>query len=462
MRFGPHHLIPGVLRSLPALASNGRVTFQKTSSDPFSLHSASCYLASIICMSQHSKTSQASPNPQHIADLLNNHTADLSWQQAFYDDLHEHPELSHQEERTAAAIHAALQRFDVEVTTGIGGHGITAVMRNQATEETPTALMRADFDALFVDGNNMHACGHDMHTTALLGALAILDNLREHWAGTVIALFQPAEESSIGAKLMIEDDLIGKIPAPDVCLGQHVMPGRAGEVQTRRGPLMAGCDSIKVTIFGKSAHASMPHKSIDPTYTAAMIVTRLQAIVGREVAPDEFFVISVGTLRSGDTNNIIPDSAELVLNTRYYDEELAERVYAALKRVVQAEVDASGSTQEPVYHFYAHGEVVDNNDAVFNRVRRTFDATFGEQSVTAQRSTVSEDFTYLPKAWNVPYLFWFVGSTPRKLWDEAAERGTLDEDVPVNHQANFVPEYKPTVHATTLAGAGALLSFVAA
>lgn len=405
--------------------------------------------------------SRSQPSAQRIADLLATHTADLSWQQDFYDDLHANPELSHKEERTAAAIQAALQRFDVEVTTDIGGHGIVAVMRNEATADTPTALMRADFDALFVDGKNLHACGHDMHTAALLGALAILDNLREHWAGTVIALFQPAEESSIGAKLMIEDGLVDKIPAPDVCLGQHVMPGRAGEVQTRRGPLMAGCDSIKVTIFGKSAHASMPHKSIDPTYTAAMIVTRLQAIVGREVAPDEFFVISVGTLRSGDTNNIIPDSAELVLNTRYYDEELAERVYAALKRVVQAEVQASGSTKEPEFHFYAHGEVVDNNETIFDRVRGTFDATFGEHSVTAQRSTVSEDFTYLPKAWNVPYLFWFVGSTPRQLWDEAAARGTIDTDVPVNHQANFVPEYEPTVHATTLAGAGALLSFVA-
>lgn len=415
----------------------------------------------ITNMRQQPNLSMPQANPNHIAKLLATHTADLSWQQAFYDDLHANPELSHQEERTAAAIQAVLQRFDVEVTTGIGGHGIVAVMRNEATANTPTALMRADFDALFVDGKNLHACGHDMHTTALLGALAILENLREHWAGTVIALFQPAEESSIGAKLMIEDGLVDKIPAPDVCLGQHVMPGRAGEVQTRRGPLMAGCDSIKVTIFGKSAHASMPHKSIDPTYTAAMIVTRLQAIVGREVAPDEFFVISVGTLRSGDTNNIIPDRAELVLNTRYYNEELAERVYAALTRVVQAEVQASGSTKEPEFHFYAHGEVVDNNEAVFDRVRGTFDATFGKHSVTAQRSTVSEDFTYLPKAWNVPYLFWFVGSTPRQLWDEAAARGTIDADVPVNHQANFVPEYEPTVHATTLAGAGALLSFVA-
>ncbi len=125
-----------------------------------------------------SQKTQASA--QYVADLLATHNADLSWQQAFYDDLHEHPELSHQEERTAAAIQAALQRFDVEVTTGIGGHGIVAVMRNQPTEETFTALMRADFDALFVDGKNLHACGHDMHTTALLGALAILDNLRAH------------------------------------------------------------------------------------------------------------------------------------------------------------------------------------------------------------------------------------------------------------------------------------------
>ena len=146
----------------------------------------------------------------------------------------------------------------------------------------------------------------------------------------------------MGAKYMIADGLTDRVPAPDVCFGQHVMPGPAGQVQSTAGPILAGCDSLRIRITGRSAHASMPHEAIDPSYVAAMVVTRLQAIVGREVPPHDFFVISVGELHSGDKNNIIPGSAELVLNTRYYKPELAQRVYASLERMVRAECEASG------------------------------------------------------------------------------------------------------------------------
>lgn len=254
----------------------------------------------------------------------------------------------------------------------------------------------------------------------------------------------------MGAKFMISDSLTSRVPKPDICLGQHIMPGKAGDVQSRPGAIMAGCDSLRIRVFGRSAHASMPHESIDPTYIAAMIVTRLQAIVGREVAPHDFFVISVGELHSGDKNNIIPETAELVLNTRYYKPEIAARVYASLERMVRAECEASGAPTPPTFEYFAHGEVTDNDLAAHETVRSIFDAVFDEQSVTASPSTASEDFCYLPQAWGVPYYFWFVGSTPAEFADNP----------PVNHQSTFLPDYAPTVQSGTRAAAAAVLAYL--
>lgn len=414
--------------------------------------------------------SKESPNTpmSDIARLLAHHDVDLSWQQSFYEDLHERPELSGHEHETAEKIAAKLEDFDCEVTTHIGGFGIVAVFRNG---EGPTALFRADFDALPItektgvpfastrvrpgpDGTRtgvMHACGHDMHTTALLGTCALLDAHRDAWSGTFIALFQPAEETGEGAAAMVADGLVTRIPRPDVCLGQHIMPGRAGEVQTMAGPQFAACDSIRITIPGRSAHGSMPHNAIDPTYIAAMVIIRLQGIVGRAVDPNDFAVISVGSLHSGTTNNIIPASAELVLNCRFYSETTKRRVYAAIRRVVEAECMASGSEEAPTFEFFGHGELVDNSPEVFGTVRPVFDEVFGKESVDAQRTTVSEDFANILKAFGVPYLYWVVGCTPQDLWDRAVAENRVKEDVPVNHMNTFLPEYGPTVSATTRA-----------
>ncbi len=410
-----------------------------------------------------------------IARLLREHEADLSWQRDFYEDLHEHPELSGQEQETAARIREMLGRFDCEIVYPVGGFGVVAVFRNG---DGPTALFRADIDALPIreetgvsfastrvrpgaDGTStgvMHACGHDMHATALMGACAILDAHREAWRGTFIALFQPAEETASGANAMVADGLLHRIPRPDVCLGQHVMPGRAGQVQTMPGPQFAACDSIRITIPGRSAHGSMPHHAVDPTFVAAMVIIRLQGIVGREVNPDDFAVISVGTLRAGSTNNIIPDSAELVLNCRFYDETVKRRVYAAIKRVVVTECQASACEREPQFEYFAHGELIDNDPVVFEAVRATFDDVFEGESVDARRTTVSEDFANIPRAFGVPYLYWVVGCTPRDLWDRAVAANRVREEVPVNHMSTFLPEYGPTVDAATRAAAASVLT----
>ncbi|RNE49444.1 amidohydrolase [Corynebacterium alimapuense] len=412
-----------------------------------------------------------------IARLLNDHRVGLGWQRAFYEDLHQHPELSGHEQETARKILDKLAEFNCEIISPIGGFGIVAIFRNG---EGPTALFRADFDALPVqettgvdfastrlrpgtDGTLvpvMHACGHDMHTTSLLGACAVMDANRDSWNGTFLALFQPAEENATGANAMVSDSLVTRVPRPDVCFGQHIMPGRAGQVQTLAGPQFAACDSIRIIIPGRSAHGSMPHASIDPTYTAAMVVVRLQGIVGREVDPNDFAVVSVGTLRAGSTNNIIPHSAELVLNCRFYDSTVQEQVYDSIKRIVIAECQASGIDQEPTFDFFGHGELIDNDTSTYAAVRSNFDSVFGENSVDAQRTTVSEDFANIPRAFGVPYLYWVVGCTPQHQWDRAVASGRVREDVPVNHMGTFLPEFEPTVEASTKAALTAVLTYL--
>ena len=210
-----------------------------------------------------------------ISSILGAYQIDQVWQRRLYEILHANPELSMQEEETYERLLAELERFDCEVVAPVGKFGICAVFRNG---EGPTVLHRADFDGLPVtettgvayashkkvttrDGQTvgtMHACGHDIHTAALLGMCDFLDHTREHWSGTFIALFQPGEEIGAGAQDMVNAGLTDMIPAPDVVLGQHVMPGRAGEVMSKPGPQFAACDSIRIRIPGRAAHGSMP------------------------------------------------------------------------------------------------------------------------------------------------------------------------------------------------------------
>src|SRR5690349_12836710 len=190
----------------------------------------------------------------------------------------------------------------------------------------------------------MHACGHDLHTTAGLGAAELMSKNTDAWSGTYIALFQPGEETAAGARSMVDDGLVDKIPKPDVALGQHVLTvPAAGKVGTVAGPMLSTGACIKVTVFGKGSHGSMPHLGVDPIVLSANIVTRLQTIVSREIAPDQFGVVTVGSLHAGTKANIIPDQATMLLNIRAYDLAVREKLIAAIERIVKADCEAARS-----------------------------------------------------------------------------------------------------------------------
>jgi amidohydrolase len=243
-----------------------------------------------------------------------------------------------------------------------------------------------------------------MHMSCLLGMVKLMSDHRDQWSGTLLPLFQPAEETGDGAQGMVDDGLFKRIPAPDVALTQHLLPGIAGTVLTRSGPFMATEDSINVTVYGKGGHGAMPQHTIDPVVIAAMAIVRLQTIVSREVTPGEVAVVTAGT-----RSNRIPDHALLELNLRSYSEQTHERMLASVQRIVRAEGQASGSPRDPDFDTVGSFPLTVSDPATTSRAAGAFAAQFGDRAGGIDRQTVSEDFSNIPDAAGVPYTYWALG-----------------------------------------------------
>jgi hippurate hydrolase len=399
-------------------------------------------------------------------------------QEELYRDVHRHPELSHQEHRTAGLVAARLRGAGYEVHDGVGGTGVVGVLRNG---DGPVVLLRADMDALPIreatglpyasevtstdaEGDEvpvMHACGHDVHVACLAGAAQLLADGREHWAGTVVALFQPAEETGDGARGMVEAGLAELIPVPAVALAQHVMALPAGLIGTRPGPALSAADSMRVTLHGRGAHGSMPQAAVDPVVLAAMIVVRLQAVVSREVLPGETAVLTVGSIQAGTKSNVIPDRAVLQLNVRTYTDATRSTILEAIRRIVRAECQASGCPREPDFELFDQFPLTDNDEATTDRVASAFATFFGDRAQPVGQQSASEDFSDIPTALGVPYTYWFIGGIDADRYERAARAGRVTQDVPVNHAADFAPVLQPTLDTGTQALVVAALAWLA-
>jgi hippurate hydrolase len=394
--------------------------------------------------------------------------SELGWLREIYTHLHRHPEVSLEEHQTSQLVEEKLTAFGYNVTR-IGGTGVVGVLANGAG---PTVLARADMDALPVTeatglsyasevNGVMHACGHDLHVSALLGAAKLLADNRGAWSGTYIALFQPAEEVGAGSKAMVDDGLITKAPRPDVALAQHVMPFAAGTVATTAGPVLSAGDSLKITVHGKGAHGSMPHMSVDPVVLASSIVLRLQTVVSRETKPGDFAVVTVGALNAGAKSNIIPDRATLLLNIRTYDNQVRSAVLAAIERIVRGECAAAGSPREPEFENYDQFPLTSNDRAVTDQVTEAFTAHFGAHAVSrATPQTASEDFSRIPDAFGVPYTFWLLGGVDPETYQAAVAKGTVSRDIPANHSPFFAPVIEPTLSVGVQTHVVAALSYL--
>lgn len=383
---------------------------------------------------------------------------------AIYEDLHRHPELGRQEHRTAGIVADRLRSLGYDVTTGVGGTGVVGVLERG---DGSTVLLRADMDALPVrevtglpyassqtatDASGetvpvMHACGHDMHTTCLLGAAAELAQ-DEAWRGRLLLVFQPDEEGGSGARSMVEDGLFERFGTPDVVLGQHVGPLPVGVLGVRSGAAFAASDVLRVTLHGSGGHGSRPETTVDPVVMGAALVQRLQTVVSREVAATDTVVVTVGSFHAGAAANVIPDHAVLGLSIRTTDEKVRERVLADIERMARAEATASNAQKDPEVEVLLAFPAVVNDAAACDRLRGAFADAARWVVIDPGQLTGSEDVGILADAADAPCAYWLLGGADPALFEGATtvdEIGGVLVGLPSNHSPNYAPLAAPTI-----------------
>lgn len=419
--------------------------------------------------------SAAAPDAE-IAGLVDR---DLDSLVAYYKVLHASPELSRLEEHTAADLAKELRAAGFEVTEHVGrypvaawkGHGVVAVMKNGAG---PTVLIRADMDALPVEEQTgvpyashkrmknesgtdmpvMHACGHDVHVTSLLGAARVLSRLKSQWHGTLVLIGQPAEETIDGALAMLHDGLYTRFPRPDLVLGLHdsaYIP--AGTVGLTPGYALATSTQMDVVVRGVGGHGSRPEDTKDPVVLAANIVMQLQTIVSREISPFDQAVVTVGTIHGGTKRNIIPNEVKLELNIRAYKPEIREHIIQAVARIARAAALGAGMPEDrlPLVNVI-EGEFAPalyNDPALTARLRAAFERALGAAQVRDYGPIMgSEDFGNLGLDGQIPVAMFWVGANSEANLDEAKRTG-----VPVHgmHTSRFEPVPAPTLRTGAIA-----------
>jgi len=377
-----------------------------------------------------------------------------------YEDLHAHPELSFQETATAAKMAEHLKGLGFEVTTGVGQTGVVGILKNGAG---PTVMLRTELDALPVEEKTglpyaskataknaagetvpvMHACGHDVHMTAWIGAATMLANDRKNWTGTLMMVGQPAEEVGGGASGMLADGLFTRFPKPDVALAIHdsdALP--AGTVGIKAGPLLASADSVDIVVYGKGGHGARPNNTIDPIVIAAKIVLGLQTLVSRENDPFDPAVVTVGSIHGGTKHNIIPDDVRMQLTVRAYKPEVRERLLRGIERIARAEAMAANAPKPPDVTVSDGTPVTVNDAALAMRVTTALRKALGDARVReAVPITAAEDFSRYAES-GVPILMMWVGAVNPETLERAQRDGTM---LPGLHSTLFAPEAQATI-----------------
>lgn len=422
------------------------------------------------------RTREVLPDPAGLAALVE-----------FYQDLHRHPELSGQETRTSRIVAERFTSARAEVTAGVGGTGVVALLRNGPG---PLVMIRGDMDALPVaektgldyasrahgvmpDGQRtpvMHACGHDVHVAALVGTVDALSRSLDRWSGTLMAVAQPAEETAEGADAMLRDALFERFGRPDVALAQHVDGFGVGQVAHAAGPITSAALNVDVRIKGRGGHGSLPEETIDPVIVAACTVMRLQTIVSRETDPAEPVVLTIGKVQAGLKANVIPDEASLALNLRFRSDAARQRLLGAITRIVRAECAAAGCPDEPEIVSSGYFPVTCNDEQTERCVRAVHEELFGSSNVHDLPLVMgSEDFSVfgLPGDGRyhgdpVPYCYWTFGGHSRQLWDSApgaAYRQKM-KALPAPHSSGFAPEPAASLWTGVSALTSAALAFL--
>lgn len=386
---------------------------------------------------------------------------DFPYLEKLYQHLHAHPELSLQEEKTAARLAEELGSLGFEVKEKIGGHGIVGIMRNG---KGPTLLIRTDMDALPLEektglpfaskakginaaGNEtfiMHACGHDLHMTVFVGTARWMAANKNLWKGTLVLVGQPAEENGLGADAMFKDGLYDMIPHPDAALAFHdnaALP--AGKIGYRIGPLMASVDMMDIRVFGEGGHGALPHTTRDPVVLAAQMVLAFQTIVSREISAIEPAVVTVGSIHGGTVHNIIPDEVKLQLTLRSYNPEVRKQTIAAIERISHSLARSAGLSEDRMPQIsirepYTPATI--NDPKLTQRMLEVLEKNFGKESlVETPLNMVGEDFSrFGMQEKKVPICLFWLGAVKPEVYISGAELPSL-------HSPFWAPDLQPSV-----------------
>jgi hippurate hydrolase len=380
--------------------------------------------------------------------------------QTFYLDLHQHPELSSHETRTATELAGRLRTLGYEVTEHVGGTGVVAILKNGAG---PTVMLRTELDGLPVEEKTglpyaskartkddsgrdvgvMHACGHDIHMASLWGTASIMAHSKDSWHGTLMLIGQPAEETITGADAMIKDGLFTRFPKPDIGIALHdtnTLP--YGKVGITPGYAKANADSVRITVYGKGGHGALPNTTVDPVLIAARIAVTVQSIVSREIKPGDAAVITIGYIQAGSKNNIIPDEARMGFTVRSYKPDVRQHLLAGLERVAKAEAMAAGAEKMPLIEKYESTSAVYNDPVLTKHLAETLEGVLGKGTVVTEEPIMtSEDYSYFVEQ-GIPSFYFTLGvADPQKLAEAKSAGGQL----PSNHSPLFAPVPEPSI-----------------
>jgi hippurate hydrolase len=408
--------------------------------------------------------------PTFAQDLNQAVRQDMTGLMEIYRDLHQHPELSMQETRSAGILAAEARRLGFDVTTGVGGTGVVAVMRNG---DGPVLLLRADMDALPVEEQTglpfastvrgtslagvesgvMHACGHDTHMTSWIGTARRLAAMRDQWHGTLIMIGQPGEEIGQGAAAMLRDGLFTRFPKPTHAIAFHDSASLpAGVIGYSVGPALANVDSVDIVVHGVGGHGAYPHTTRDPIVLASRIVTTLQTLVSRELNPIDSAVVTVGSFQSGTKHNIISDEARLLLTVRSYTPEIRTQLLDGIRRIVRGEAIAAGIPEDRLPEVttrdadYTPATV--NTEALTRSTTALFREHFGDDRVRQVPPVMGgEDFSrYHLADPSIESLIFWVGGVPQARWDETQGDPAR---LPSLHSPFWAPDAERTIETAT-------------
>ncbi|WP_448547753.1 M20 metallopeptidase family protein [Thalassotalea fusca] len=382
---------------------------------------------------------------------------------SLYRHLHQSPELSYHEEKTAKVLAEKLEALGFTVTTNIGGHGVVGLFKNG---EGPTVMIRADTDALPIieetgveyaskvkvkdkNGNMvgvMHGCGHDIHMSSMIGTAQQLMRNKDKWQGTLMMVAQPAEEVGAGAKHMLKDGLFSKFALPDYVVGLHVSASLpAGSVGLVSGYTLANVDSVDITVKGKGGHGAYPHTTVDPVVLASRLVLALQTIPSREVSPLEPNVITVGSIHGGSKHNIISNEVKLQLTLRSYNPDVRNQQIATIKRIANGIAMSAGLPESLYPEVFVHEEEsipsTYNNPELVTHVKDSVAAELGQDKIVMSDPVMAgEDFgLYGRTPENVPITIFWLGGVAADTYEQSQKSGT---PLPSLHSSKFAPDYK--------------------